>query len=208
MNSPHRSRSYLLGAAVALALPLAALAQPQEVAHSSTVTSTAHEMARSEETLKATVVKVDHETRMITLRSADGEEATIQAGPEVKNLDQLKAGDLVTAHYQRALALELLPAGSTSTGVAIEGGVVGAPKGEKPGMTAGHSVTIVAKLAAVDMTHHTVTLQGDNGEKHVIEVKDPARQARMSQLKVGDMVRITYVEAVAVTVTPQGKGKG
>ncbi|MFC4528647.1 hypothetical protein ISN76_16595 [Dyella halodurans] len=208
MNTRHCSRSYLLGAAIAMALPLVAVAQPQEVAHSSTVTSTAHEMARSEDTLKATVVKVDHDTRMITLRSADGEEATIEAGPDVKNLDQLKAGDLVTAHYQRALALELLPAGSASTGVAVEGGVVGAPKGQKPGMTAGHSVTIVAKLAAVDMKNHTVTLQGDNGEKHVIEVKDPARQARMSQLKVGDMVRITYVEAVVVTVTPQGKAKG
>ena len=75
-------------------------------------------------------------------------------------------------------------------------------------MTAGHSITIVAKLAAVDMKNHTVTLLGDNGEKQVIEVKDPARQARMSQLKVGEMVRITYVEAVAVTVTSKGKAKG
>jgi hypothetical protein len=208
MNTLHRSRSYLLGAAIAMSLPMCALAQPQEVAHSSTVTSTAHEMARSEDTLKATVVKVDRDTRMITLRGADGDEATIEAGPEVKNLDRLNVGDLVTAHYQRAMALELLPAGSASTGVAIEGGAVGNPKGEKPGMTGGHSVTITAKLAAVDMKNHTATLVGDNGEKHVIEVKDPARQARMTQLKVGEMVRITYVEAVAVTVTPQGKPKG
>ena len=76
----------------------------------------ARDQKRGEETLKATVVKVDHDTRMITLRGADGDEATIEAGPEVKNLDQLKAGDLVTAHFQRALALELLPAGSASTG--------------------------------------------------------------------------------------------
>jgi hypothetical protein len=151
---------------------------------------------------------VDHDTRLITLRGTDGAEATIEAGPEVRNFDQLKVGDIVTAHYQRALALELLPAGSASTGVAIEGGAVGAPKGERPGMTGGHSVTIVAKLAAVDMKNHTVTLVGDDGEKHVIEVKDPARQARMNQLKVGDMVRITYVEAVAVTVTSQSKPKG
>ena len=208
MNTLHRSRSYLLGAAIAMSLPLCAVAQPQEVAHSATVHSTAHEMARGEETLTATVVKVDQDTRMITLRSTDGEEATIEAGPEIKNLAQLHAGDVVTAHFQRALALELLPAGSASTGVAVEGGVVGAPKGEKPGMTGGHSVTIVAKLAAVDMKNHTVTLQGDNGEKQVIEVKDPARQARMSQLKVGEMVRITYVEALAITVTPKAKAKG
>ncbi len=208
MNTWHRSRSYLLGAAIAMALPIAAVAQPQEVAHSSTVHSTAHEMARSEATLTATIVKVDHDTRMITLRGPEGDEATIEAGPEVKNFDQLKAGDQVTAHYQRAMALELLPAGSASTGVEYEGGVMGAPKGARPAMTAGHSITIVAKLAAVDMKNHTVTLLGDNGEKQVIEVKDPARQARMSQLKVGEMVRITYVEAVAVTVMPKGKAKG
>ncbi|HEY1965107.1 MAG TPA: hypothetical protein VGG59_09260, partial [Acidobacteriaceae bacterium] len=94
MNTLHRSRSYLLGAAMAMSLPLCAVAQPQEVAHSSTVHSTAHEMARGEETLTATVVKVDQDTRMITLRSTDGEEATIEAGPEIKNLAQLHAGDV------------------------------------------------------------------------------------------------------------------
>ncbi len=208
MNTWHRSRSYLIGAAIAMALPLCAVAQPQDVAHSSTVHSTAHEMARTEATLTATIVKVDQDTRMITLRGPEGDEALVEAGPEVRNFDQLKAGDQVTAHFQRAMALELLPAGSASTGVAYEGGAVGAPKGAQPGMTAGRTITIVAKLAAVDMKNHTVTLLGDSGEKQVIEVKDPARQARMSLLKVGDMVRITYVEAVAVTVTPKGKAKG
>jgi hypothetical protein len=40
----------------------------------------------------------------------------------------------------------------------------------------------------------------------VIEVKDPKRQAQMSKLKVGQMVRITYVEALAISVT-KGKAK-
>ncbi|WP_266180876.1 hypothetical protein [Dyella humicola] len=208
MTSLHRSRSYLLCASIAMVTPLGALAQPQEVAHSSTVTSTAHEMARSEATLTATIAKVDRDTRMITLRGPEGDEVMVEAGPEVKNFDQLNVGDQVNAHFQRALALELLPAGSASTGVAYEGGAEGAPKGAKPGMTAGRTITIVAKLAAVDMKNHTVTLLGDSGEKEVIEVKDPARQARMSHLKVGDMVRITFVEAIAVTVTPKAKAKG
>jgi hypothetical protein len=48
-----------------------------------------------------------------------------------------------------------------------------------------------------------VTLLGPDGKQREFEVKDPVRQARMNQLKVGQMVRVTYVEAIAVTVTPK-----
>lgn len=208
MSKPQFSRSHLLGVAIAIALPMAALAQPQDVAHSSTVGTTAHELGREEQTITATVVQVDQKTRFVTLRGPKGKEVTIEAGPEVQNLDKVKAGDQVTAHYQAAVALEILPPDSAQTGAEMEGGVTRAPKGDMPGGVAGQSVTVTSRLTAIDLKNHTVTLTGADGQQRVIEVKDPARQAQMSKLKVGDMVRITYVEALAITVTPKAKAKG
>lgn len=209
MSKPQRFASPLLGTAcvLALALPVAGMAQPEELAHAATVHTVASELARDEVTLTATVVAVDPDSRIVTLKGASGREVTVEAGPEV-HLDHLKPGDQVTAHYQSAIALELLPADSAEAGTEVESGASSAPLNGKPGMTSGHSVSITSKLTAVDLKHHTVTLTGADGKERVIEVKDPARQARMSKLKVGDMVRITYVEAVAVTVTPKAKPKG
>jgi Cu/Ag efflux protein CusF len=183
------------------------MAQPQEMAHASTVTSTASELARDQQTLTATVVAVDQQSRFVTLKGPKGKEVTVEAGPEV-HIDQLKPGDQVTAHYQSAIALELLPADSVAAGTEVESGTSSGALQGKPGMATGRSISVTSKLTAVDLKHHTVTLTGADGKERVIEVKDPARQARMSKLKVGDMVRITYVEALAVTVTPKAKPKG
>lgn len=207
MNKPHFSSWYLFGMAMAVTAPLCAFAQPQEVAHSSTVSTTAHEMAREETTLTATVVSVDPKAHFVTLRDPNGKETTIEAGPGIHNLDQLKPGDVVTTHYLRAVALQLLPADSAETGVEYEGGSSSADKGEKPAMEANHAVTVTTELTDIDIEHHTVTLTGSDGKQRTVEVKDPERRAMLAKLKVGELVRITYMEAVAVTVAPKAASK-
>ncbi|MET3651960.1 hypothetical protein [Dyella japonica] len=205
MTKFQRSTACLLGAAIALSA--APLAWAQQARTAAPVNSTVHELAREDKTITATVVSVDQATRLITFKGPKGKEVTVQAGPEVQNLDQLKAGDQVTAHYQAAVAFQLMPADSATAGVDYSAGQSSAPKGSEPGMKAGQTVTVTSKLTAVDLKHHTVTLTGPDGKARTIEVKDPERQAQMSKLKVGDMVVATYVEALAVTVTPKAKVK-
>jgi len=202
MNQRYQFRRIALGFALATAIPTYALAQ--QATEEAAVTSTAHELKREESTLNATVVSVDQETRQVVLKGPKGNEETIKAGPEIKNLDQLHAGDTVTAKYERAVALELLPADSAERGVEYQSGMKTAEKGATPGGTADQSVSVTSKLTAVDLKNHTVTLTGEDGKSRVIEVKDPKRQAKMKELKVGQMVRITYVEALAISVS---KGK-
>lgn len=168
------------------------------------VTATAHELANETETVKATVTAIDHQTRHVTLRTADGKEDTVEVGPAATRFDQVKVGDKITLTYQHAVALELLPANSAQAGAEVEGGVTRDEKSSAPGGTAEQAITITAKLTAIDLKKHTVTLTGADGNSRVIEVKDPSRQARLSKLKVGDMVRITFAEALAVSVTPAG----
>lgn len=204
MSKLHPTTPHLLCAALAL-LPLVAAAMPQDAVDKPAVQSRAYELGREDKTLTATVVNIDRSTRAITLRGPAGREVTVKAGPEVKNFDQLKTGDQVTARYQAALALELLPADSAKLGSDTEGQTRTAVAGARPGGEAEGSVTVTARLTAVDLTNHTVTLEGADGKQRVIEVKDPARQARMSKLTVGEMVRITYVEALAVQVSPKSE---
>ncbi|PTR33958.1 hypothetical protein C8J98_102145 [Luteibacter sp. OK325] len=196
-----------LVASLALAAPGMAQAQAAEPAMASTVHGRAFELARHEETESATVTNVDHQSRFVTLRDAKGSEFTIEAGPEVRNFAQLRAGDVVAVTYQAATALELLPANSASPGIETESDSTRAPKGAKPGADIGRSVSITSRITALDLANHTVTLTGPDGKQRKIEVTDPARQARMSQLKVGDLARMTYVEGVAVQVTPKATAK-
>jgi len=205
MKNFPRSTRCLLAAALALSAPMFAWAQ--QATTEPAVNTTAHELGREDRTLTATVVSVDHQERFITLKGPKGKEVTIQAGPEVKNFDQLKAGDQVTAHYQAAVAVQVMPADSTKRGVEYSAGQATAAPGSEPGLKEGQAVTVTSKLTAIDLKNHTVTLKGPDGNERTIEVKDPARQADMAKLKVGDMVVATYVEALAVTVTPKAKAK-
>jgi len=201
--SSFRYKHCFLLAVVTAGAPVLSL-HAQSSTQAPPVTATAHELANETETVTATVVAIDHQSRLVTLRTAAGKEDTVAVGPAATRFDQIKVGDKITMTYQHAVALELLPASSAQAGTEVEGGITRDEKSNKPGGTAEQAVTVTAKLTAVDLTKHTVTLTGADGKPRVIEVKDPARQARLSKLKVGDMVRITYAEALAVTVTPQG----
>jgi Cu/Ag efflux protein CusF len=190
---------------LAVVMPLAVTAQTQAPASAASAAGGSFELVRAQEVQTATVVDIDKQSRFVTLREGKGtkREFTIEAGPEVRNFDQLKVGDVVIATYQAAAALEILPAGSASTGEVTSSDAARAPKGTLPGAAAQQSISITSKLTAIDLKKHTVTLQGPDGKQRVIEVKDPERQARMTKLRVGDLVRITYVEAVAIDVTPK-----
>lgn len=72
------------------------------------------EMAAAETAVAIDViVNIDKDSRAITLKNEeDGTEFEFVAGPEVRNFDQLKRGDLVITEYYSAFAVALEPRGS------------------------------------------------------------------------------------------------
>jgi hypothetical protein len=44
----------------------------------------------------ARIEKIDYETRMITLSGTNGKRVTIEAGPEIKQFNEIKQGDMIT----------------------------------------------------------------------------------------------------------------
>jgi hypothetical protein len=55
----------------------------------------------------ATVESVDQKTREVLLRAPDGRTLAVMAGPEVRNLPELKAGDTVRVTYYESVAARL-----------------------------------------------------------------------------------------------------
>jgi hypothetical protein len=146
----------------------------------------------------ATVTAIDQKTRTVTLKTADGKEFTGEVSPDVKNLKQVKVGDVVNVTYTAALAFRLNPTNGAPSQAAAA--ATTAKPGEKPAAAAGRTVTINAKVQAVDTSANTVTFKGPKGNVRTVEVKDPQYQEKLKKLKVGDVVEITYAEALVITV--------
>ena len=153
-------------------------------------------------TATAKVKAIDQKTRHVTLQRADGSVVKFVAGDEVRNLPQVKVGDDVNVTYYESLAYEVRKPGEGATPGATVAEAAGRAKvGEKPGAAAGRVTTVTATIAAIDKAAQTVTLRTPDGETTTIKARNPDN---LNRVTVGDLVDITYTEALAISVeTPQ-----
>ncbi|HYC08524.1 MAG TPA: hypothetical protein VEC10_02735, partial [Steroidobacteraceae bacterium] len=149
--------------------------------------------------LTATVVAIDPASRTVTLKRANGEVSEIAVGDQVRNFNQIKLGDIVRAHYTQALALELKEGAPADAGPPKVENIVSppAPAGAKPGGAVARKITATADVIAVDAAKGAVTLRGPEGKEVDLNVQDPAQ---LKNIKTGDHVKVTYVEALAISV--------
>ena len=148
----------------------------------------------------ATVTKIDHKTREVTLKASDGQEYSFVAGDAVKNLAQVKKGDVVTAAYTEALVYEVKKGGKAGAETAVAGGT--AASGKKPAGAIGQQTTVTVKIAAIDSKVPSVTFKGPAGNTRTIKVLHPEK---LQGVSVGDTVEITYTEALAIKVAAAKK---
>ena len=162
------------------------------------VVGTAPGKATVAETIKltGTITAIDKATRDVTLKGAQGNEITVTAGPDVKNFDNMRVGDQVTAQYLEALTLELKKGGGMTVARSDQGGVKGAQPGQKPGGVAGRQITIVADVVDVNPSKQTITLRGP---KRTVEMRIPDPE-QFKLVAKGDQVEATYTQAVAIDV--------
>jgi len=154
-------------------------------------------VAESTVTVTATVTAINQKTRSVTLKGPDGKSATIHVDDSVKNLPQVKKGDQVTATYYESLAYDVVRAGDAQRGVTVAEAAAAAKPGEKPAGVGARAVTVTAKIKAIDKKQQTVTLKGPQGKLQTVKVKNPAN---LDKVEVGDLVQITYTEALAIAV--------
>ena len=148
--------------------------------------------------IQASVTAIDLKTRMVTLKSPDGNETTIYVDKRARNLPQVKVGDVVKVAYHEAVAWKVNKS-NKAVPTEAQTAEVRAQPGEKPGGAVGQRITFTATIEAIDLANGTVTLKGPQGNSRTIKARNPAN---LKKVKVGDLVDITYTEAVAIKVEP------
>ena len=149
----------------------------------------------------ATISAIDFGRREITLKGAGEKTVTVIAGPEVKNFDQLKAGDKVDIRYMEALAVELKKGGGLPLGRTDKENTVSASPGESPAAASERKVTLVGDVIGLDPATQTVTLKGRQRTAQ-LKIRD---KKQFDLIAMGDQIEATYVEAIAVSVRPSTK---
>jgi hypothetical protein len=71
------------------------------------------------------------------------------------------------------------------------------------GVELGDGVVITAEVVAIDRVDRTLALRGPDGNVVAVEVSHAARN--FDQIRVGDMVKITYYESVALYIGKKGQ---
>ena len=146
-------------------------------------------------TATATVVKINQKSREVTIKTDDGKEHNFVASSDVKNLAQVKKGDKITVVYAESIAYLIRKHGDAAlktTDVAV----VAAP-GAKPAGAIAQQTMVSVKVTAIDGNTSSVTVMGPSGTQKTVKVNDPQI---LQGLNVGDIVDLTYTEAIAIKV--------
>ena len=147
--------------------------------------------------MTAIVEAIDYETREVVLRGPEGNTKTITASPEEQNLDQVKPGDRVNVEFVQNISIEVFANDGTEPGTGSMSAVARAEKGQEPGMAAIDTKIVTAIVEAINIEANTFKLRWPDGNIAEYEARDPEN---LKKADVGDLVVITYTEAIAVSV--------
>ena len=181
-------------AAVVMAVTASPSAADEEMKPGPSASRTTHQ--------SMVVKKVDHKDRTVTLQASDGSTKTVEVPSDVQGFDSIKKGDRVDVDYHEAMALSMLPAGTKpsmtekTTKMRPESGTAATAR----------EITASAVIVSVDAANNQITFKGPKGQTRTVTVDDPAMQQRLPSLKPGQVVQLTYTEAVAASITPSGSG--
>ena len=151
----------------------------------------------------AEVVGIDKPNRILTLRGQDNTVHDVEVGPDAKNFDQIKVGDIVTAQYYESAAISLRKQAPGEPAVTEGPSVVRvAPPGKKPEAVMAKTVVTSALVEDINYATREVTLKGPRGNSFKLFVDHQV--PNLDEVQKGDHVVVTYSEAFALNVTPKG----
>ena len=114
-----------------VALPAAAEQAAKETKEYASLAPGKATMARTQK-IVATVEAIDQAKREVTLKGPTGKVVTLKAGPDVRNLAQVKVGDSVVVGYLEALSLTLMKDGKALRGSTSAADGARSAAGERP----------------------------------------------------------------------------
>lgn len=152
------------------------------------------------EELQATVVAVDADARTLVLRGPEGNEMGLKVGTNVRNLSQVRVGDILRVSYYTGFLFSIAEPGSAGTDAAV---IAGREElGERPGAVVGTTIRETVEILSIASDGTSVSFRGSDGVIQSIDVPRKEGQAFARKLQQGDLVDIQYTEAVAINVQP------
>lgn len=146
--------------------------------------------------ITGTVMVVNTEKRMLTIKKPDGHFQVIHIPPEAQRLDEIKINDKLTITYLEAVAIDLEKSGTDAPGV-VATKEIDRGSGKKPSGSIVETITLLGTIESVDKAKSLVSVRGPENLV-TVTVEDPAL---LQEIAVGDSVRVTYMNAVAAEVT-------
>ena len=147
--------------------------------------------------LTAVVEAINHETREVTLRGPEGNTVSFVASEDARNLGQVEVGDIVMAEYVQSMSIKVFANEGYEPG-AGELTVAGrSEEGAMPALTAIDALVVTATVEEINLEANTFKLKGPSGEIKEYEARNPEN---LKKAAVGDLVVITYTEAIAISV--------
>lgn len=134
--------------------------------------------------LSGEVMIVNTETRLMTLKDAEGKFHVLHVPPEVTRLDKIKIGDKVTITEYTSMLIELVPSKDAGPIAATMTTDIDRTAGKKPGGSMTETLTLFGKIVGLDKAAGKVTIEGPNQTK-TFDVQD---RAMLDGVKVGDGV--------------------
>jgi hypothetical protein len=149
--------------------------------------------------ITASVEAIDPAKREVTLKGPLGNTVTFTVDKRVKRLNEVKVGDLVTADYYVSVAAELRKptAEEEKEPIQLIEAAAKAPAETLPGIGGLRRFKVVTTVEGLDRPTKTVTVKGPMGHYHTAIVDNPSR---LTELRIGDKIVLTFTEAMAVSL--------
>lgn len=150
--------------------------------------------------ITAEVVAIDRTDRTLALMGPEGNVVAVEVGPEARNFDRIRVGDMAKAVYYESVALYL---GKKGQKPEVSEGAVAArsAKGDLPAGAIVEAVDVSARIAAIDRKKMAVTLELPDGRKVTTHVDKSVKA--FDTIQVGETIHARYTEAIAISVERQ-----
>ena len=152
--------------------------------------------------MRAVVTGVDRKRRLLALEGDDGGRAILPVAEEFRDFEHARVGDQVVVSYTTAIAWQVRPSDEGAPGMSTRETLSNPGPGEAPGGAIERALTITATITALDMARGTVTLTGPKG---ILQTFAAHKPSDLEKIRVGDLVDITYSEALAVGMRQEAK---
>jgi hypothetical protein len=140
-------------------------------------------------------VAIDSTQRIVTIRTASGEEDSLAVGPEVKRFNELKVGDRINMTFVESAVVTVQPPGTAPKPSTLGAGVTPG-SGKSPAATVAAQVTTTVTVKAIDPKVPSITVTTADGRTVTRKIEN---KKNLEGIKVGDKLDITYTQAVMLS---------